>query len=183
MSFQLFLQHIRSGGKILAGWRQEELEEKTAGTGSVSSAVCDNIHIGRLEAGCKLVLYPAVKEQLWWRCIYMQMKRTTQRQSRGEVSLEIILNPGWWRRQVSRLKEDLKQIRDACWIVCIWWTVKISHLTGILQLFFSPKCEFVSLRPFNLLKIPQMKMVSCYNYLIRHPQCFTINLHFSAFIR
>lgn len=36
---------------------------KTSGTGSVSSAVCDN-HIGRLEAGCKLVLYPAVKEQL-----------------------------------------------------------------------------------------------------------------------
>lgn len=92
----------------------------------------------------------------------MQMKRTTQRQSRGEVSLEIILNPWWWRREVSRLKEDLKRMRGACWIVCIWWPVKISHLTGILQLFFSPKCEFVSLRPFSLLKIPQMKMVSCY---------------------
>lgn len=48
MSFQLFLQHIRSGE------RQEELGEKTTGTESVSSAVCDN-HIARLEAGWELV--------------------------------------------------------------------------------------------------------------------------------
>lgn len=32
----------------------------------------------------------------------------------------------------------------------------------MLQLFFLPKCEFVSLRPFSLLKIPQTIIISCY---------------------
>lgn len=142
-AFSCFSNTSGQGGKILAGWRQEELEVKTAGTGSVSSAVCDN-HIGRLEAGCKLVLYPAVKEQLWWRCIYMQMKRTTQRQSRGEVRLEIILNPGWWRREVSRLKEDLKRMRGrllnclhlmACKNITSDWNTAVIFLSKVWVCF------------------------------------------------
>lgn len=57
--------------RILSGGRREEKPLEP----DQSPQLC----VITLEAGCKLVLYPAVKEQLCGRCVSMQVKRTTNR--------------------------------------------------------------------------------------------------------